>query len=82
MASKIWIILFLLKTARGVEALFVTCRDVTGNGLSLGNGFGALQSDDIAWHKSKWLVDRRISWLRWFLPLRSQSPPQSSRRER
>ena len=56
MASKIRIILFLLQTARGVKTLFVTGGDVTGDGLSLGNCFGALQSDDIAWHKSKWLV--------------------------
>ena len=50
-AAKIRVILLLLQTARGVEALFVAGRCVTRYGLSFGDRFGALQGNDVAWHK-------------------------------
>ena len=49
---EIRIVLLLLKTAWGVQALFVTGRDVAGDGLAFGNRFGALEDDDVAWHKT------------------------------
>ena len=51
MAAKIRVILLLLKTARGIEALLVAGRCVTGYGLSFGNRFGAFQGNDVSWHK-------------------------------
>ena len=48
---EIRIVLLLLETARGVQALLVTGRDVAGDGLAFGNRFGAFEDDDVAWHK-------------------------------
>jgi hypothetical protein len=50
-ASKIRIVLLLLKTAWGIEALLVAGRSVAGNGLPFGSRFSAFKRDDIAWHK-------------------------------
>ena len=55
-AAKIRIVLLLLKTARGIQALLVAGRCVTGYGLPFGNGFGALQGNDVAWHKNDGLI--------------------------
>jgi len=58
-ALEIRVVLLLLETARGVEALLVTGGDVTGDGLAFGNRFGALKDDDVAWHKiGGWLTGR------------------------
>lgn len=51
-ALEIWIILLFFKAARGVQALLVAGRDVAGDGLAFGNRFGALNDDDVAWHKT------------------------------
>ena len=51
-ALEIWIVLLFLKSARSVEALLVSGRDVAGDGLAFGNRFGALNNDDVAWHKT------------------------------
>ena len=48
---EVRVVLLFLKTARGIEALLVACRDVSGDGLAFGNRFGALEDDDVAWHK-------------------------------
>lgn len=50
-ALEVRIVLLLLEAARGIEALLVTGRDVAGDGLAFGNRFGALEDDDVAWHK-------------------------------
>jgi len=49
--TEIRIVFLFLKTARGVQALLVPGRGVTGYGFPLGNGFGAFEGDDVAWHK-------------------------------
>ena len=51
-ALEIWIILLFLKSARGIQALLVAGSDVAGDGLAFGNRFGALNDDDVAWHKT------------------------------
>ena len=58
---EIRIVLLLLKTARGIEALLVAGRDVTGNGFAFGNRFGAFEDDDVAWHKLGCVVGGRVS---------------------
>lgn len=50
-AAKVGIIFLFLKTTGRIEALLITGCDVTGDRLPFGNGLGALECDDVAWHK-------------------------------
>jgi len=56
-ALEIRVVLLLLEAARGVEALLVAGRDVAGDGLALGNRFGAFEDDDVACH------DKGTGWV-------------------
>ena len=51
-AAKVRVILLFLKTARSIEALLVAGRGVAGYGFPFSKRFGALQGNDVAWHKS------------------------------
>jgi hypothetical protein len=59
-AAKVWIVFFLFQTPWGVQALLVSCADVTGNGFAFCPGLSALEGDYISWHtispSNLWMV--------------------------
>lgn len=50
-AAKIGIVLLLFETTGSTKALLVPGGYIAGYGFSLSGCFGALQGDDVAWHK-------------------------------